>query len=379
MKQNLIFSGPVYDSSGVAAFIRNQAKSFYKMKDRFKKVGIEPPQHMPYNENVTPELLELLNNTGDMDIKDSVYLQASWCEQWGPTLARNPKKFFGYTAVEGTKIPQTWVEAMNDPDVDGVLCMTEPLKKMWVENGAIEEKITVIGHGMEPKWFNDKVTAIDVSADLQDKFVFGYLNGWDLGKGVNDRKGPEILLKAFCEEFKPNEKVALLFAPNTIYGAEKDIQGAIDKIGLPKEHALIHIEDTNWKETDLGGVYKAMDCYVAPTKGEGFGITIVEAMACKVPVIVPNDPRSGHMDFCNEDTAHFFKIDGYEPINARVMGHLYSGSEWAMPSVADLRKVMRKVYEDREYLKSKAQAAHDLVHKEFTWDACTERILEAIK
>jgi glycosyltransferase involved in cell wall biosynthesis len=36
---------------------------------------------------------------------------------------------------------------------------------------------------------------------------------------------------------------------------------------------------------DLAGAYNAMDVFVLPTKGEGFGMPLVEAQACGTPVI----------------------------------------------------------------------------------------------
>lgn len=374
--KNLIFDGPAYDSSGIAAFIRQQAKSFARIG---YKVAISK-QEVPYSLNLDKELRDVMNN--DLEVQESTVIQVG-AEHWPPLLAQHPKKFYGYIAIEGTKLPQHWVEAINDPDVDGVLAMSNALKNMWIANGAEGDKITVIGHGIDPKLFNPEVEAKDYTPlypEIKEKFVFGYLNGWDLGKGANDRKGPEILLQAFVEEFGKDNNVALLFKPNLIYGKEKDMSKAIKALnikGLDKCNILM--DGNNYKETELAGIYKAMDCYISPTKGEGFGITIAEAMACGVPVIVPNDPHSGHMDFCNEDTAHLFKVDGYEPIDSRTMGFFYSGSEWAMPSVKDLRKVMRKVYEDRTLLRSKVQVAYDLINKDYTWDACTKRIRRAIE
>jgi glycosyltransferase involved in cell wall biosynthesis len=38
-------------------------------------------------------------------------------------------------------------------------------------------------------------------------------------------------------------------------------------------------------QTDLASVYKAMDCFVLPTRGEGWGRPIAEAMSMALPVI----------------------------------------------------------------------------------------------
>ena len=48
------------------------------------------------------------------------------------------------------------------------------------------------------------------------------------------------------------------------------------------------------KESELvGKYYHNADCFVAPTRGEGFGMTILNAMACGLPIVVTKDVNSG--------------------------------------------------------------------------------------
>lgn len=43
-----------------------------------------------------------------------------------------------------------------------------------------------------------------------------------------------------------------------------------------------------WPEIDLVGLYNAADVFITTSRGEGFGLTIAEAMSCGVPVIAQN-------------------------------------------------------------------------------------------
>ena len=50
------------------------------------------------------------------------------------------------------------------------------------------------------------------------------------------------------------------------------------------------------------GLYKACDCFVIPTRGEGWGMPITEAMSMGLPVIVTN--WSGTTAFVDESVGY---------------------------------------------------------------------------
>src|SRR6185295_2786220 len=62
------------------------------------------------------------------------------------------------------------------------------------------------------------------------------------------------------------------------------------------------------EEGDLARLYHEAHCFVLPTRGEGFGMPILEAMATGLPVIVTG--YSGHLDFCNPTTTHLIQNRG---------------------------------------------------------------------
>lgn len=61
----------------------------------------------------------------------------------------------------------------------------------------------------------------------------------------------------------------------------------------PELHPRFYLPDlTNsfmgWPESDLAALYNAADLFVTTSRGEGFGLTIAEALACGVPVVAQN-------------------------------------------------------------------------------------------
>ena len=64
-----------------------------------------------------------------------------------------------------------------------------------------------------------------------------------------------------------------------------------------------------------GGVYTAADCYLFPLRAEGFGMTILEAMACGLPVIAT--PWSGPADFLSPRYTYTLRHSNPVPEKAR--------------------------------------------------------------
>ena len=66
--------------------------------------------------------------------------------------------------------------------------------------------------------------------------------------------------------------------------------------GYPVEYI-----DRDLTESEMAGLYAACDCLVHPFRGEGFGLPVVEAMACGLPVIVTGAGPA--LDYATDETA----------------------------------------------------------------------------
>ena len=55
-----------------------------------------------------------------------------------------------------------------------------------------------------------------------------------------------------------------------------------------------------WPSEDVAALFRSCDVLVHPYRGEGFGLPMLEAMACGLPVIA-TDYGAG-LDFCDETT-----------------------------------------------------------------------------
>ena len=92
----------------------------------------------------------------------------------------------------------------------------------------------------------------------------------------------------------------------------------------------LHVDESTSRGA-LAEMYRGADAFVLPTRGEGWGLPIAEAMASGLPVIATN--FSGPTAFLTDDNSY--------PL--RVARRLPGGQ--AEPSVADVAQAMKRVRE----------------------------------
>jgi len=63
---------------------------------------------------------------------------------------------------------------------------------------------------------------------------------------------------------------------------------------------------------DMPRLYKGADCFVLPSRGEGWGRPHIEAMSMGLPAIATN--WSGNTEFMLEDNSYLIPINGLEPV-----------------------------------------------------------------
>src|SRR5208337_2839054 len=116
------------------------------------------------------------------------------------------------------------------------------------------------------------------------------------------------------------------------------------------------------------------NCLVYPSRAEGFGLPIAEAMALKIPTIVT--AYGGHMDFCSEETSFLV------PYRLVPSGSHFNipGAEWADPDVDELRSRMRFVYRNSssQEVRRKVEAAHTNIRQNFRWPVAARRMEELL-
>lgn len=163
--------------------------------------------------------------------------------------------------------------------VDAVVTVSEASRQDIIKLLAIPpEKVHVVYLGVEERFSpQDPKTVAQIAAK------YGLRRDYLLFMGsVSERKNTERLVKAYACS-KASQDLDLILAGPMAYHSEKTLQAITGHHLEHKVRILGFVTDN-----DLPALYSGAKGFVFPTFYEGFGLPILEAMACGVPVLIGN-------------------------------------------------------------------------------------------
>jgi GT2 family glycosyltransferase/glycosyltransferase involved in cell wall biosynthesis len=282
----------------------------------------------------------------------------------GDVFSRNRGRYkIGYTMLEVDGFPAEWVRQANR--MDEVWVPSAANRNAFLRSG-LKRPIHVIPLGVDAHYFHPRVASWPNPAG---EFVFLSLFEW------GERKEPWLLLKVFNEVFAAHEPVRLL-CKIINRDPQVKLKEEIRRLGLKESGGRIsYLFNLEFQHSQLGSLYRSADCFVAGSRGEGWDMPLMEAMACGLPAIATD--WGAHQEFVHERIAYPLRVRGTIP--ARAKCPYYDGFSWADPDPDHLRHLLREVYEHRDEARRRGEAAGREMAEKWTWHAAARKIVERLQ
>lgn len=167
------------------------------------------------------------------------------------------------------------------------------------------------------------------------------------------RKGLDVVVRAFNELGLSDAELHIKAAP---HARDVPLEPLGDRVFLHRQWMSLE-DQINW--------FNNGDCFVAASRGEGFGLIPLQNIALGVPVIMSD--TTGQKQFAHLAT----RVVPCGKTRAESVGH------WDEPNLVQLKKAMMDVYRHRDRIRAETQTnAHRA--NEFSWDKAVASLLRAV-
>ncbi|KAK3244280.1 hypothetical protein CYMTET_46100 [Cymbomonas tetramitiformis] len=280
---------------------------------------------------------------------------------WDPNLQPAPAGLLVvYLPWEFETLPDQWVQQLN-AHADEVWATSEHVRQGFIRCGVKADKVHILHHGAPDEICNLQSTALPMPASHavgRPKTVRLLYHG-----GLLWRKGIDLLLKAYFETFTGRDDVLLII--HSSYG-DDDVKAYMHNYLKRMEKTSFFAGNKQQNrpkyELSLGllssqekfELLRSANAVVHPSRSEGFGMGIVEAMAHGVPVVMSDyGPQTEFVD----NSSGFFFHGQSTPCdlwpchnNSQAVFNDYWVSQhpymWGSYNASSLGEVLRYVYDN---------------------------------
>lgn len=236
-------------------------------------------------------------------------------------------------------------------------------------------KVDLVPEGVAPEIFHPFCRAWH---ETRHPEIFRFLM---LGK-FEARKGYAQLIEAFVKAFGKDTNVELLIKGD-FFHLGREVRGAklldfVRRYDAPN----IRLLTGEVSREDLFLIYNSADAFVFPSRAEGWGLPLIEAMATGLPALAVN--YSGQTEFLKEVKGYFMPV-AYKmvPINDSEYQQFALGDEgdwgrWAEADIDDLAQKMRDMVKHYGDWREKGLTASNILRSKFTWTSAVNIALESL-
>ncbi len=274
--------------------------------------------------------------------------------------------------------PRSWVATANR------VCDQLWVHSRWVERQALDSGVEAsrlrrVPLGFDPDLYRPDGEVYPLATGKRFHFLF-------TGATIQ-RKGIDVLIKAYSAEFSAQDDVCLVIkdhSGNVFYreiSYREEIAGVAARRGAP---AIFYLDDF-LTEAQLAALYRACDAGVFPYRAEGFCLPILELVGSGRPVIVPD--FGACLDYCRPDHAFLvpakricLPIQRRFAVNTLGFDEAVDGVDFCEVAADDLAARMRAVYETSSAeLRARGARGRELAVRNFSWQVSVARVRDCVE
>jgi len=186
--------------------------------------------------------------------------------------------------------------------------------------------------------------------------------------GTIRRKGADLLVQAYADTFSAGDDVTLVLkdtGASSFYQHNNllpEIRNTRRRAKAP--HILLLTEELD--DAKLASLYRGCDALALPYRGEGFGMPLIEAMACGKPVVTT--AAGPALEFCPPDASYLVRAPETPVADPPPpFGEFSREWTWFEPDLVELAATLRAIYEDRDEAMRRGALAGGRVLKTHAW------------
>lgn len=269
-----------------------------------------------------------------------------------------PGRQIGYTMYEATRLRRGWAAQLN------ALCERVLVPAPWLvevmDSHQVKVPVHVVSGGIDPAEF-------PVMQRHTDHRPYTFLALGDRGS----RKGWDIVWQAFYAAFGDNRDVRLII--KTRAGDRASYNG---RVSIDLSHSDSRLSFWRADVATMADVYAQVDCFVFPTRAEGWGLPPREAAATGLPVIAPR-----HTGTAVGIDHWALPLERFTWVNANVEAEPSpdgTPAQWARCDADEVAERMHWCYEHQDEARAHGLRAAEWLRAHQTWEHAARALVELL-
>ncbi len=260
-----------------------------------------------------------------------------------------------FLSWEYRRLPERWVSELNRR-FDVVIVPSRATAEACHRSG-VRRLIRLCPAAVDAREFHPGRRPAPVPSEKGFRFIhFG---------GAHDRRGTDVLLRAYAAEFSAADDVCLILKAFHYEHHRPWLERALHRAGIDRPGApeLYYVHETL---PSVAPYVAAADVGVFPLRAECTGLPVLECIASGRPVIATRG--TGLDEFCCADNTDFIRATPTER----------QGKAQLEPDLGHLKRQMRNAYRRGPLDRVERDEVASTVSR-FTWDRSVDLLVEALR